>query len=60
VGALATKRVTLRHGGTRRVTIRFGKAARRAIRRAGGARLDLSLKPLAGGKAVRRSVRLKL
>jgi hypothetical protein len=58
-GALATKRVTLAHGGTRRVTIRFGKAARRAIRRAGGARLDLSVKPLAG-KAVRRSVRLKL
>jgi hypothetical protein len=59
-GALATKRVTLAHGGTRRVTIRFGKAARRAIRRAGGARLDISVKPLAGGKAVRRSVRLKL
>jgi hypothetical protein len=59
-GPLATKRVTLAHGGTRKVTLRFGKAARRAIKRAGGARLDLSVKPLAGGKAVHRTVILRL
>jgi hypothetical protein len=58
--ALATKRVTLAHGGTRTVTMRFGTAARRAIRRAGGVRLALSVTPRAGGKAVRRSVTLKL
>jgi hypothetical protein len=58
--ALATKRVTLAHGGTRTVTMRFGKAARRAIKRAGGVRLALSVTPRAGGRAVRRSVTLKL
>jgi hypothetical protein len=57
---LATERVTLAHGGTRTVTMRFGTAARRAIRRAGGVRLALSVQPRAGGKAVRRSVTLKL
>jgi hypothetical protein len=36
----------------------FLAATRRQRRR--GAALDLSVKPLAGGKAVRRSVRLKL
>jgi hypothetical protein len=57
---LATKRITLAHGGTRRVTIRFGKAARRAIKRAGGARLELVAKPIGGGAAVKRTLALKL
>ena len=59
--ALATKRVTLAHGGTRQVTMRgFGRSARRAIKRAGAARLELTLTPTAGAKAVKRSVIVKL
>jgi hypothetical protein len=58
--ALASKRIVLAHGGTKRVTMRFGKAARRAIRRAGGIRLVLSAKPIAGGKPVTRSQTVKL
>jgi len=57
---LATKRITLAHGGTRHVTMRFGKKARRAIRRAGGARLQLVAKPLHGGRAVKRTLPLRL
>jgi hypothetical protein len=57
---LATKRITLAHGGTRHVTMRFGKKARRAIRRAGGVRLQLVARPLHGGRAVTRTLTLRL
>jgi hypothetical protein len=57
---LATKRITLAHGGTRHVTMRFGKSVRRAIKRAGGVRLQLVVKPLDDGRAAKRTLTLRL
>jgi hypothetical protein len=54
---LARTRFTSKAGRRTTVVLRFRPKARRAIRRAGGVRVVLDVKPRAGGRPVRRTVR---